>query len=312
MVVETATKLVSGKTLNRSQVSKSSRAATGGNSGVATATGSGQVATKKEFSDFTTRLTETLAQELAAIKDTMTVQEKSFRSYVDSLKGSIVTSNSRPIPQTNNSGNAGATGNRYNCFYCGKDGHGWAFCPAKEEDIQAGRIIMDGNRVFFGDKTPVPRGEGPIRRRVMEKYGSSEAAASNNVYQLPLELPPGMLEMPQLDSEHSIFVNQIRDHRDEQLEKQNQLMLAKEAELKALKKSMGVLETAFAKMWDNNAAPSRTIAVQQSPVRKSNSTLEQLAELSRQINGLQAQLAKSNEAEAQYVETRAAKQPSGF
>jgi hypothetical protein len=158
-VADTAVKLVSGKTLHRSLGARGSQPGVNPSSSI----GAGQPITKKELFAITEGISNTLAQELAAIKDTIGVQEKNFKAYIDSIKGS--TSNSRgPVQSTGNTQYM----NRQNCFYCGKEGHGWAFCPSKDEDIQAGRIYIDGNRAYFADKTPIPRGEGPIRKRVME------------------------------------------------------------------------------------------------------------------------------------------------
>jgi hypothetical protein len=57
--------------------------------------------------------------------------------------------------------------------------------------------------------------------------------------------------------------------------------------------------------------PSRTVAVQQSVASPSQTTADQLSELTSQLASLQAKLAGQEEIKSQYMETRNRK-PQGF
>jgi polyhydroxyalkanoate synthesis regulator phasin len=139
-------------------------------------------------------------------------------------------------------------------------------------------------------------------------------------HQMPLELPQGVLELPQSrDPEFSIFVNKVRDHRDIQLEKQTQAMEAKEAELQSLKRRMNSLESALANINFKEAPVSRPVAMQNSI--QTDDTMDKLTALSRQVAQLQSQLASRSVnaeldpqllSESQFLGTRATTKSQGF
>lgn len=311
-VANAAVKLITGKTLHRSLQRRNSRetlATNRGSSGRTTqSTGAtGQVVTKRELTEVTESLSSNLAQDIANLKDMITVQEKNIKSYVDSLKGN--TSGNRPMYQPPREANNGAPAYRTGCFYCGRDGHGWLYCPAKEEDAQKGRIIIDGARVMWADRTLIPRGEVPIRKRVLEKYGLSEDIISSNMYQQPpLEMPQGLIDVSQVrEPEFVQYMSRINEARD--------ATLAKEAEMSELKQRMGSLESALRNMMNvrSREEPGQPVP---SILKRKDDTADQLTELSRQIAALQGQLAKRSEVRfendtEQYMETRANKGP-GF
>jgi uncharacterized coiled-coil protein SlyX len=314
VVVETAVKLASGKTLQRSKDSRSSpRASTATTGRQVSTTGSGGV--KREVSEFTSTITETITHELgliaAQMKDSMVVHEKQMKALVESFKNTG--------PSRNPGQSAGPPPpKRLICFYCGKLGHGWNFCQARDEDVKAGRIRIEENKAYFADRTPIPQGDGPIRERVLERFGLNDNIVASNAYiQMPLELPQGMLEIPQTaDGEYSIFVNKVRDHRDVQINKQVHLIEEKEHALQELKQRLNVLEQLVATKEATNQSRNPPVArVQKMAPVETREVPTAMSELANQIAQLQAQLQAHNavaESREQYLETRAAKKASGF
>ena len=307
VVIEKAKDLVSGKTLSRSlttdsrdyrqnSVDRKQSPFERGNS----------VARNSEVKEEISQL----HGEVAVMKDMLTTQEKMIKTYFEGLAN--MQSVQRQAQQNRERPSAYVPSqlpqNR-SCFYCGEPGHGVLACSKKERDLQLGRIRIEGNYVRLPDGSQIPQGTGTLQERVERFYQTRE----QHMYSMS-DLPPGMLEIPELgNTQNSVFLNKIRDPREQQyLDHQSQLLEAKEAELRNLRNRMTMLENIMAPQFLQQS-PRESVV----PVTKSQSQNSDVAELTAQLNQLQAKLSKMHNSgiESQMLETRATaktKSDAGF
>ncbi|KAF7771734.1 hypothetical protein Agabi119p4_6045 [Agaricus bisporus var. burnettii] len=267
-VMNKAEELTSSKTLFRSF-----NRDLGSSSGVAT---TGQVKTESSASQGqVAQEIASLQENVASLKDLFGVQEKNFKSWMESLTQSINNSSSmayrtNPAPSQDRS---------KTCRYCGEVGHFLQDCLKKNKDIMAGRIKWDAQSKYllFGDGSSIPMGDNPIIQRVDRHYQTKAVH-----YFGPTLQEPGVLDLSNLQAnsvQFSQYVNSKRDTRDETIEKQMQRLRTQDEEIQEAKRLLELYKTVATQN-------VRRVATTQSE------TADPVKQLAAQMSALQEQFGK--------------------
>lgn len=112
------------------------------------------------------------------------------------------------------------------CWYCEETGHFAMNCPHREEHIRTGKIKISGSKMFFAlTGQPVPRGSsGKSTKIIVEEACNKENMAQSNLFASAGEvytqqMEPGLIQLGIDSNVKSIFTNQIRDTRDDVIDK---------------------------------------------------------------------------------------------
>jgi hypothetical protein len=196
-----------------------------------------------------------LREEIAIIKDTLAINQKSMQSFMDSMKATIQSKVSRPASsgsynqgQSRQNNEAGAGTSR--CFYCYENGHRWVICPSKDQDQKDGKIKVDGNQLRFADGSPIPRIEGMSIKAIVAKYLPSSLLVCLGMQpELPQHEdiqdidPISYARIPEI----SIYTNQLRDTRDNIIDESRQALDKRGLELENVKGRLNALEALLTK-----------------------------------------------------------------
>ncbi|EDR07192.1 uncharacterized protein LACBIDRAFT_328208 [Laccaria bicolor S238N-H82] len=113
------------------------------------------------------------------------------------------------------------------CWYCEETGHFTMNCPHREEHIRTGKIKMSGHKMFCAlTGQPVPRGtNGKSAKMIVKEASNKDMMAQSNMFASPGEIytqnsgEPGIVQLGIDARVKSVYTNQIRDSRDDLLDK---------------------------------------------------------------------------------------------
>ncbi len=176
-------------------------------------------------------------QDVALLKDTMKVAQTQYKSDLNELRKESSSHFSeltqhmkqfetalnqsagrgRDAPPHQDIVQAGQASNRYGeerrlgsgsfenrpCYYCLLTGHVIRDCPYKKEHIDLAMIVIEGNRMKLGDKTPFPRyPDNKSQKQRVDDYWRNRPA------------PNGAVVVPRLLYEHPQVTPQTQFHSD--------------------------------------------------------------------------------------------------